>query len=200
MRPDSVVIVAPGGQRSAGIGQNAELSASSEGVGQKVYRSTLVWPQQNRHWGGRPLAATTAAHRPALFPINPVRLLFVHHHAVALQHDPDAPIPEPAPHLSNLVHFQTDLRVAPAGVPAARFSDAHPLPGSTCVHVRERIRTQARRRKIKCPFIARSTASRRCAGVVRTLQEDPSTPRCRAWCQPPGTSAFRSPPQAASGA
>ena len=37
---------------------------------------------------------------------------------------------------------------------------------------------QARRREIGCPFIARSTASRRCIGVVRAFPEGFSRPHC----------------------
>ena len=107
--------------------QNAELPAIPEGVGKQVQPPALVRLQ--RHWhrsaaAPRPFAATTAAHRQALFPVNPVELLFVHHHAHTFQHDTDPPpltvckqtvagqrIAKPMPLLSDLVHFQTDPRV-----------------------------------------------------------------------------------------
>jgi hypothetical protein len=94
--------------------QNGELSTGPEGVGQKVERPALVWAQRHRHWRATaacPLAATPTTDGQALFPVDAVELLLVHHHTHTLQHDANAPIPKPSPLLSNLVHFQTDILV-----------------------------------------------------------------------------------------
>src|SRR5690606_13819970 len=95
-------------------GKDAELAAGPEGVRQKVQGPALVRAQRHRHWcptAACPFAATTAAHRQALFPVNPVELLFVHDHALALQHDAHAPITEATTLLGDLVHLLTDFRV-----------------------------------------------------------------------------------------
>src|SRR6056297_72630 len=94
--------------------QDTKLPASSEGVGQKVQGPALVRPQRHWHWcptAACPLTATSAAHRQSFFAINTVEFLFVHHHALALQQNADAPVAETAPLLGDLVHFQTDIRI-----------------------------------------------------------------------------------------
>ena len=79
----------------------------------------------------RPFAATTATDGQPFLAVNPVELLFIHHHALALQHDTDAPIAEPTPLLGDLVHFLTDLRVvgrtlSPHGLRIDTDQDAGP--------------------------------------------------------------------------
>jgi hypothetical protein len=125
---ESVQLSRDSGARDAGVGNQAkvftativvhgkdtELPAGPEGVRQKVQRPALVRAQWDRHrcsTATSPFAATTTAHRKTLFPVNPVKLLFVHHHAHTFQHDTNAPTAKPTPLLGDLVHFQTDIRV-----------------------------------------------------------------------------------------
>ena len=94
----------------------------------RVQRPALVRPQRHRHWCAAatcPFASTTASHRQAFFPVNPVepsalqtipRIVcltgydFVHDHALALEQDADAPIAEATALLDDLVHRLTDFR------------------------------------------------------------------------------------------
>ncbi len=105
-------------------GQDAEPARGPERVRHEVHGPSLVRAQSLRH--RRPaatsaLAASSAAHRQALFPIQAVKLLVVHHHALAFQQDAEAPVAEPAPLLGELAHFIADLRVVGRPFPPHRL-------------------------------------------------------------------------------
>lgn len=128
------------GTRDAGVAQQAQVlpagvnvdrqdtqpAGSTEGVGHgfeaerrrarsaQLHRPAIVRTQRDRHRRAAatcPLATAPPPHRQALFAIEQVELLVVHHVPLAFEHHADAPLAEPAALSGDLAHFLADLDV-----------------------------------------------------------------------------------------